>query len=192
MKLFAWPGNPYWRDRLGTVYLLELTGLDQFISKLKILLTSFTKQATPNEVVNRTENSPLVSLPWINYNGTCTHVGVRMLAWPGNPYWRGRLGTVDLLELTGLYRLISKLKVKIFLSYKTIYLNEEANCTEPSSTLIKAVYSIVKMTIVVVLCLSGHFFKVVSTPCWIILLGCQVNFIKNFCKKNWRTFFLRK
>jgi len=52
-------------------------------------------------------------------------------AWPGNPYGRGRLSTVDLLVLTSLDKLLFILKY-YFPFYKTSYLNEEVNCTEPS------------------------------------------------------------
>ncbi len=43
-----------------------------------------------------------------------------------NPYWRGRLGTVDLLILT------SQLKNLFIFFYITRYLYKEVNCTQPS------------------------------------------------------------
>jgi hypothetical protein len=48
--------------------------------------------------------------------------------WPRNPYWRGRLCTVELLVLTISDLLLFILK---YLDYKTNYLNEEVYCTEP-------------------------------------------------------------
>jgi hypothetical protein len=54
------------------------------------------------------------------------------MARPEKSYRRGRrLCTVDLLVLTSLDQLL-KLKNIISLLYKTSYLNEEVNCTEPS------------------------------------------------------------
>jgi hypothetical protein len=50
---------------------------------------------------------------------------------PGNPYWRGQLSTVDLHLLTSIDQLHLILKI-LFTFYKTSYLNEEVNCTEPS------------------------------------------------------------
>ncbi len=51
----------------------------------------------------------------------------------GKPYWKGRLSTVDLLVLASLDQLIFYWKYYL-LFYKTSYLNEEVNCTEPSSS----------------------------------------------------------
>ncbi len=51
----------------------------------------------------------------------------------GNPYWRGRLSTVDLHVLTSLNQLIFKLKILFTLFTK---LNEEVNCTESSPQLV--------------------------------------------------------
>jgi len=51
---------------------------------------------------------------------------------PGNPYSSGRIGTVDLHELTSLDQLLFKLKLYISFFYKTTYLNEEVNRTKPS------------------------------------------------------------
>jgi len=45
---------------------------------------------------------------------------------PGNPYWRGRIGTVDLPAWTSSNQLLLIVKMYIFLFYK------EANCTELS------------------------------------------------------------
>jgi hypothetical protein len=50
----------------------------------------------------------------------------------GNPYWRGRLGTVHLIVLTSLDNLIYILKILFTFAKKTSYLNEEVNCTDPS------------------------------------------------------------
>jgi hypothetical protein len=50
----------------------------------------------------------------------------------GNPYPKGRISTFDLLELTSLDQLIFKMKKYFPLYYKTSYLNEEVNRTEPS------------------------------------------------------------
>ncbi len=56
----------------------------------------------------------------------------------GKSYWRGRLSTVDLLVPTSLDQLlfISKILFTFFLKKKTIYPNEEVNCTEPSRSVI--------------------------------------------------------
>jgi hypothetical protein len=48
------------------VDLLVLISLDQLLFILKVLLTSFTKQANLNEEVNGTEPSPFVSIPCLN------------------------------------------------------------------------------------------------------------------------------
>ncbi len=50
----------------------------------------------------------------------------------GKSYWRGRLSTVDLLVLTSLDQLLFAVMIFFYLCYKTSYLNEEVNCTEPS------------------------------------------------------------
>ncbi len=47
----------------------------------------------------------------------------------GNPIWRERISTVDLIVLASSDQLLFVLKKTIFLSYKTRYLNEEVNCT---------------------------------------------------------------
>ncbi len=49
----------------------------------------------------------------------------------GNPHWRGRLSTVDLLVITSLVKLLLILK-HYLLSNKTSYLNEEVNRTDLS------------------------------------------------------------
>jgi hypothetical protein len=56
---------------------------------------------------------------------------------------RGRLSTINLLELTSLDELVYKFKFKlfIFLFFKTSYLNEEVNCTELSPQLVFPVVS---------------------------------------------------
>jgi len=48
---------------------------------------------------------------------------------PGNPFWRGRINTIDLLVLSMLCKLL--FTRNFFLCYKTSYLNMEVNCTEP-------------------------------------------------------------
>ncbi len=53
----------------------------------------------------------------------------------GKSYLGGRFSTVDLLVLTSLDQFVSKLKILFFLFYKTSYLNEEVNCTEPSTSI---------------------------------------------------------
>ncbi len=45
-KLMLQPGKSYWRGRLSTVDLLELTSLHQLLFILKIVFTLFTKQGT--------------------------------------------------------------------------------------------------------------------------------------------------
>ncbi len=47
------------------------------------------------------------------------------------PYWKERISTVVLLALTSSVQLLLIMKNIIFLFYKTCYLNEDTNCTEP-------------------------------------------------------------
>jgi hypothetical protein len=56
--------------------------------------------------------------------------GIRLNA--GNSFWRGRLSTVDFLELTILDQLIVLLKKIIYPFKKTSYPNEDVNHTQPS------------------------------------------------------------
>jgi len=51
--------------------------------------------------------------------------------WPGNPYWRGRLGTVDLRVLNPLDHLLLMMQT-LFTFFKTACVNEEVTCTESS------------------------------------------------------------
>jgi hypothetical protein len=51
----------------------------------------------------------------------------------GNPNWRRRVSTVDLLVLTSLDQLLFWKYFSPY--YKTSYLNEEVDCTEPSPSL---------------------------------------------------------
>ncbi len=115
------PGNTNWKGRLSAVGFLELTSLDQL---LLILATSFTFYRTShiNKEVNCTEPSPSVSFPWI-------HPSVSVDT-PRNTNWKGRLSTVDLLELTSLDQLILILPI-LFTFYNTSKLNKEVNRTEP-------------------------------------------------------------
>jgi hypothetical protein len=53
---------------------------------------------------------------------------------PGKSYWKGRLGTVDPLILSSLDQQHFTLKILFIFFYKTSYLYEEANSTEPSSS----------------------------------------------------------
>jgi len=52
---------------------------------------------------------------------------------PGNPYWRGRISTIDFLVLTSLDQLLLILNWFIIF-YKTTYLTEEVNRAEPSTS----------------------------------------------------------
>jgi hypothetical protein len=61
------PRNPYWRGRLSKVDLLVPTGLDQFISKLKIKFTFISKQATLMRRSTVLTPSLSVSVPWKNF-----------------------------------------------------------------------------------------------------------------------------
>ncbi len=59
------------------------------------------------------------------------------MVWPGYPYWRGRLSTVDLLVLTSLDQLNFKLEIWFtFVTKHTTLLRRPAvlSCTEPSSS----------------------------------------------------------
>ncbi len=80
----------------------------------------FYKASYFKKEVNRIDPSCSVSVPWIG------------LFIPGKSYWRGRLRTVDLFVLTSLDQLIFGIENINYLLYKTSYLNEEVNCTEPS------------------------------------------------------------
>ncbi len=61
-----------------------------------------------------------------------TESSTQVWAEPGKSYWGGRLSTVGLLVLTSWDQLIFTLKILFSFLYKTSYLNEEINCTEPS------------------------------------------------------------
>ncbi len=54
---------------------------------------------------------------------------------PGNPFFRERISTVDLLVLTSLDQLLFLLWILFIFFYKTSYLNEEVNCTEASTSI---------------------------------------------------------
>jgi hypothetical protein len=71
--------------------------------------------------------------------------------YPGNPYWTGRLSTIDLLVLTSLGELILTLKLHIYIFTKPTYLNEEVKCTEP--------FRSVKSSQVLPLCYRGPSFN---------------------------------
>ncbi len=57
------------------------------------------------------------------------NLDVRVVENTGNPYWRGRIGTVDLLAQTSSDKLRFILKIQF---YKTTYLKAEVKCTKPS------------------------------------------------------------
>ncbi len=57
----------------------------------------------------------------------------KLCALTGKPYSRGRLSTFDLLVQTGLNQRLFKIEY-INLCYKTGYLNEKVNCTDPFSS----------------------------------------------------------
>jgi hypothetical protein len=61
---------------------------------------------------------------------------------PGKSNGKGRLNTVGLLVLASFDQLLFVLKILVTFFYKTTYLNEEVNCTEPVSIpwLITSVY----------------------------------------------------
>ncbi len=95
-------------DRIISIFFCHVTQDDQckyFFKSLSpmVLLTNFAN-------VNETQFRSLLS---------------------GNPYWRGRISTIDLLVLTSSDQLLFILKL-YFLSYKTSYLNKEVNCIVPS------------------------------------------------------------
>ncbi len=54
------------------------------------------------------------------------------LPWPGNPHWRERISTVDLLVPTSSDLLLLMIKKYVLLFYETSYLNEEVNRAELS------------------------------------------------------------
>ncbi len=60
------------------------------------------------------------------------HVRLFIMGYAGNPYWRTRLNTVDFLVLTSLDQLF--FPIEILNCLFTSYLNEEINCTEPSTS----------------------------------------------------------
>ncbi len=62
-------------------------------------------------------------------------LGTKKLLWPwkarpGNPYWRERFSTVDLLVQTSLDQLLLRLKTLFTFLLNKLF-NEEVNCTEP-------------------------------------------------------------
>ncbi len=59
------------------------------------------------------------------------------IVWLRSLYWRGRVSTLDLLVLTRSDHLILILKIFFVAFYKTSFLNEKVNCTEPSSYSVK-------------------------------------------------------
>jgi hypothetical protein len=56
--------KPYLRGRLSKIELRVLTSLEQLFFKIENIIYPFFKKNYPNEVVNRTEPSLLVSVPY--------------------------------------------------------------------------------------------------------------------------------
>ncbi len=65
----------------------------------------------------------------------CTQSWQIIIVKPGKPYWRRMLSTVALLLFGCLDKLSIILKIIIYLCYKTSYIDEEVNCTEPSRSI---------------------------------------------------------
>ncbi len=63
------------------------------------------------------------------YNRYHTH-GMLRAAKPGNPYWKGRLNTIDLRVLTSLNEFYAENIINF--CFKTSYFNEGVNCSEIS------------------------------------------------------------
>ncbi len=61
------PGNAYWKGRLNTIDLLLPTCFNPAAFDIANIIYFFTKQATFNLEVNRTNPSPSISLPWMSY-----------------------------------------------------------------------------------------------------------------------------
>ncbi len=47
-----------------------------------------------------------IALSGLNKHTSLLHLYIKNIVWTGNPYWRGRLSTVDLLVLTSLDQLL--------------------------------------------------------------------------------------
>jgi len=96
---------------------LQLTSLFKIHLHERILRRKRNKNAPDSE----RSCARFGSLGWGKINKT-------VLLLPGKSFCKGIFNTVDLLVLTSLDRLLFTLKI----CYKTIYLNLEVNCTEPS------------------------------------------------------------
>jgi hypothetical protein len=79
------------------------------------------------------QTSRSVGIPWLRseHNLKILPFGTSECTHPGKPHWRERISTDDLLVLTSLEK-TAFLTETIFPFYKTTYLNEEVNRTEPS------------------------------------------------------------
>ncbi len=60
----SWAGNPYWRGRLITVDLHVQTSLYQLLLMFQKHALLFYRKSLLIEVINRTEPSPSISIPW--------------------------------------------------------------------------------------------------------------------------------
>jgi hypothetical protein len=60
---YAFSGKPYWRGRLSTVDLLELTSLDHLVFILKRLFSLYTKQVTLMRRLTVLSLPPLLIFP---------------------------------------------------------------------------------------------------------------------------------
>jgi hypothetical protein len=92
------PGNPYRRGRISTLDLLVLTSLDHLLFKLRLFFVQINlwKWGQPYLAFPFSEGS--LDVHGHYKNGRSEMQSVR--AW--NPYWKGRISTVDLPALTNL------------------------------------------------------------------------------------------
>ncbi len=83
------PGNPYWKGRLSTIELLLRTSLNHLFLIFQKLFTFLQYQ--------------------LYYWASSSYEMIWKFS-PGNPYWKGRLSTADLLLLSSLNQLLLLLK----------------------------------------------------------------------------------
>ncbi len=101
--LLSYSGNPYWKGRLSTGVLLLLISLDQLLLLLKMFV--FKIFFCKTTYLRRRSIVLTISL-WLVFHGQCydgvSSIFLKVSDYSGNPYWRGRPSTIDLLVLTSL------------------------------------------------------------------------------------------
>ena len=120
-------------------FIAQATGFERAIwENGKLWKFSFSFFQKKCKFVNRRHGTPtfVVEMPWLLVEKKTPTTAnpppnLALIYWPtpGNPYWRGRLSTVDLLVLTSLDQLPS-----IWKFYLPFLQRKEVNCTEPLSS----------------------------------------------------------